>query len=324
MSWQYEALFGRELNTDEADLTNWWRSEASAIPVGRMGYRSHITLAGPRMECEIYPAFGRADEIRVRAAKTNVTPEKMRKLNEKRAVRHLAQLLDANFSEKDLHVTLTYRGDPPTMDQCRRDMRNYIGKLKRYREKMGLDPLKYIWVMEGGWDDMGGYGKQRLHIHMVTNGGISREDMEAMWERGYANSDRLQPQENGLEELAKYISKQRQKGRRWCASRNLTQPLERKTDARVSNAAVKRIAYDIRNEAKEEMEKRYPSYRFVDCQVYYSDVIDGVYIRVLMRKKDRGLSARNRARTADGVPSRAPRTTSPTGPLRRVLAAKGG
>jgi len=157
-----------------------------------------------------------------------------------------------------------------------------------------MDPLKYIWVMEGGWDDMGGYGKQRLHIHMVTNGGISREDMEAMWERGYANSDRLQPQENGLEELAKYISKQRQKGRRWCASRNLTQPLERKTDAKVSNAAVKRIAYDIRNQAKEEMEKRYPSYRFVDCQVYYSDVIDGVYIRVLMRKKARGLSDRPR------------------------------
>ena len=28
-----------------------------------------------------------------------------------------------------------------------------------------------------------------------------------------------------------------------------------------------------------------PSYKFVDCKVFYSDQLDGVYIRILMRRK---------------------------------------
>ena len=37
--------------------------------------------------------------------------------------------------------------------------------------------------------------------------------------------------------------------------------------------------------AKGQMEKLYPSYQFVECKVYYSDILDGVYIKVLMRKR---------------------------------------
>ena len=66
---------------------------------------------------------------------------------------------------------------------------------------------------------------------------------------------------------------------------NLKQPKRRSSDAKTSNRVVKAIAHDIRNEAREEMEKLYPRYRFVDCKVYYSDQLDGVYIRVLMRRK---------------------------------------
>ena len=47
---------------------------------------------------------------------------------------------------------------------------------------------------------------------------------------------------------------------------------------------VKRIAHDFRNEAKEIMEKAYPGYTFTKCSVYYSDVVDGVYIRCVMRR----------------------------------------
>jgi len=286
MSWSYEGLFERELHGQDPDLL-WWKNESCSIPIGRMGYRRRTTMAGPRLECEIYPAWGKSDTGRARAAKQNITPTKQKRLNDKRAMRHLAQLMDANFTDRDIHMTLTYRGDPPMLDEARKDMRNYIGKLKRYREKAALDPLKYIWVMEGGWESTGGFGKQRLHIHMITNGGISREDLEAMWQRGYANADRLQPNEKGLEELAAYISKQRQYGRRWCASRNLKQPKTRRADAHASNSYVKRFAMDFGVQAKEHMEKLYPKYQFVDCKIYYSDVIDGVYIRVLMRKRRR-------------------------------------
>ena len=79
MSWKYECLFQREM-TGEPDLTSWWKNEKSGIPVGRMGYRRRTTVAGPRMECEIYPVFGRDEAERVRAARRNITPEKQKRL----------------------------------------------------------------------------------------------------------------------------------------------------------------------------------------------------------------------------------------------------
>lgn len=285
MGWKYGCLFETEWQDAQMDLTQWWRSQKSEIPVGRMGYKRAVTLAGPRMECEIYPVFGREEETKARAAKLNRTPGKVRKQNLKRSEQHLIQLLDTNFTEKDLHVTLTYRGDPPSYDQAMKDMRNYILKLKRYRKRKGLDELKYIYNIEGGRDQRSGYSIERMHIHLIVNGGMDREDLEAIWSNGYANCDRLQPNERGLEELGKYIIKQHEQGKRWCASRNLKQPKKRKSDVRTSNGMVKRMAMDMQAVAKAQMEKMYPSYRFVECKVYYSDILDGVYIKVLMRKK---------------------------------------
>ena len=174
------------------------------------------------------------------------------------------------------------------MDQCRKDLRNFLLRVKRYREKQGMEPLKYIYTIEGKRENVRGAGVNRIHVHMLMNGGVSRERLEEMWEMGYANADRLQPTERGLEEIASYIIKEARNkdgARKWSASRNLTQPLRRTTDARCSNRMVKMIAADIRNEAKEQTEKLYPRYRFVDCKVYYSDQVDGVYIRILMRRR---------------------------------------
>lgn len=288
MGWKYGCLFETEWQDAQMDLTQWWRSQPTEIPVGKMGYKRSVTLAGPRMECEIYPVFGREEETKARKAKMNRTPGKVRKQNLKRSEQHLIQLLDTNFGEKDLHVTLTYRGDPPSYDQCMKDMRNYILKLKRYRKKMGLDELKYIYNIEGGREQKTGYSMQRMHIHLIVNGGMDREDLEAIWSNGYANCDRLQPNERGLEELGKYIIKQHENGKRWCASRNLKQPKKRKSDVKTSNGLVKRMALDMQAVAKGQMEKLYPSYQFVECRVYYSDILDGVYIKVLMRKKGAG------------------------------------
>lgn len=284
MSWRYEGLFETELMPEAEDLSRYWRPQPSRIPVGKMGYRRSVMLAGDRMECEIYPVFGREDEQKVRAAKKNITPEKQKRLNDERARRHLVQLADANFTEKDIHLTLTYRAET-TMERCRKDVRNFLLRVKRYREKMGMDELKYIYTIEGNREKVRGAGVTRIHVHMLMNHGISRERLEEMWEMGYANADRLQPNERGLEEIASYIIKEAKGGRKYSASRNLKQPVRRVTDAETSNRMVKAIAKDIRNEAKAEMEKKYPRYSFVECKVFYSDQIDGVYIRVLMRRK---------------------------------------
>ena len=286
MGWRYEGLFEQIMDPDseQRDLRNWWISEPSTIRVGEMGYRRSATLSGPRLDLEIYPVFGREKERKAKAIKKHQTPEKQKKLNRERAVRHLVQLVEANFTERDIHLTLTYR-NPPDMERCRKDVRNFLCKVKRYRQRMGMDKLKYIYAIEGGREISQGYGVERIHIHMLMNGGVSREDLEAMWERGYANADRLQPTESGLEALARYIIKQADQGKKYGASLKLKQPKTRKSDAQTSNRVVKAIAHDIRNEAKAELEAMYPSYRFVDCKVFYSDQLDGVYIRAVMRRR---------------------------------------
>ena len=287
MGWRYECLFETEIEPEAEDLSRYWRAQPSIIPVGKMGYRRSITLAGDRMECEIYPVFGRDDEQKARAAKKNTTPAKQKRLNDERARRRLIQLADANFTDRDIHLTLTYRNET-NLQTCRKDIRNFLLRVKRYREKLELPELKYIYTIEGRREISQGAGVSRIHVHMLMNGGVSRERMEEMWGEGYANADRLQPTERGLEEIASYIIKEarnRDGGRKWSASRNLTQPQRRTTDAKTSNRVVKAIAHDIRNEAKTQMEKLYPKYQYVDCKVYYSDQLDGVYIRVLMRRR---------------------------------------
>ena len=290
MGWRYEGLFETQLEQETDDLSRYWRPQPSEIPVGRMGYRRSVVLAGDRLECEIYPVFGRDESMNAKAAKKNQTPAKQKRLNDERARRHLIQLADANFTEKDIHLTLTYRMET-TIEQCRKDLRNFLLRVKRFREKNRLGELKYIYTIEGGREISRGAGVTRIHVHMLMNGGVSRERLEEMWEMGYANADRLQPNERGLEEIASYIIKEaKHGGRKFSASRNLKQPKRRATDAKTSNRVVKMIAQDIRNEAKAQTEKLYPKYRFVDCRVYYSDQLDGVYIRILMRrrKNDKG------------------------------------
>ena len=286
MSWEYEALFdvapGKSGSLLEGgwDANGYWRDIPTEIRVGRMGYRTRTIKAGPRLEVEIFPIFGREDTGRARAAKQNITPEAVQRLNEERSKRRLVQLADANFTEQDIHLTLTYR-QAPKYDQAQKDVKNFLRTVKRKREQRGMTPLKYIYTIEGDEDGT----RERIHVHMLMSGVISREELEEIWARGYANADRLQPNENGLEAIARYITKQQKNRRKWCRSRNLKQPQQRTSDSKVSNARVKRLAMDFPNEAKGIMEKLYPGYSHVKTTLRYSDAVDGAYIRCVMRRQ---------------------------------------
>lgn len=288
MAWEYESLFDVTPGTSGTlldggwDSDGHWRDIPSQISVGRMGYRTRTTVAGPRLEVEIYPILGRDAAGRARAAKKNETPESMKKLNRERAIRHLIQLADANLTDRDIHVTLTYR-KAPTEKRAYADVDNFIRTVKRRREEYGLSPLKYFYTVEGNENGT----KEQLHAHVLMSGGISREELEEIWAKGWANADRLKPDERGLEAIIRYITKDQKK--RLChRSRNMVKPKQRTSDSKVSNAKVKRIARDFDAEAKEIMEKLYPKYMFVDDVVKLSDSVDGAYIRVLMRRRPEG------------------------------------
>ena len=289
MAWEFEDLFdvSAERTADLLDgewQDGYWRDIPSEIRVGRMGYRTRTIKAGPRLEVEIFPIFGRETAGRARRAKQNLTPEAVQRNNEERSRRKLIQLIDGNFDERDIHLTLTYLGKPPKYEQAQADVKNFLRAVKRKREKAAMEPLKYIYTIEGNDDGT----RERIHVHMVMNGGIDREELEAIRGKGYANADHLQPNENGLEALARYITKQQKNRRKWARSRNLKKPKQRTSDTKVSNARVKRLAVDFPNSAKEIMEKLYPEYIHVKTVMRYSDVVDGAYIRCVMRRKPGG------------------------------------
>ena len=285
MGWEYEDLFNNRLQGDGSFL-----EEPSFIPVGRMGYRRRTTVSGPRIDAEVFPVFGRRQRGELRRRKKQITREAQQRANDERSRLHLIQLVEKNFSEKDISITLSYAGEAPGPERVDKDVRNFIARVKRAREKRGMPDLKYIYAIGGDEMPAAGYSGKRPHVHMIMNGGIDRDELEQIWQKGRANADRLQPRDEGLGGIAVYFTKQKQdrapkKGvRKWRGSRNLDQPVRRSRDARMPNSRVKRIARDFRNEAKEVMEKLYPGYKLQDCQVRYSDIVDGVYIRCVLRR----------------------------------------
>lgn len=309
--WEYSALFDMpgptalEMAMREPD---WWKKEGCDLRVGQMAYRTTTTLAGDTLVAEIYPAWGRKKKTEAKRARHNLTPERIQKYNEQRARFRLELLLDTNFTADDLNMTLTYT-DAPTEAKARKDVKNYIARLKRERKKRGLPEMKYVYALE---DERDGRKKQ-LHCHMVMSGGIDRKDAENIWRkgsaaRGFANCDQLQPDKEGLRKLAFYIydqnrGKEAAKGKHhYSCSKNLTEPKVRSSMSRVGNAKVRKMARDFNAVAPAIMEKVYPGFEFVrglkfqenesgtmsESCVRFSDYTDGVYIRVMMKRTTGG------------------------------------
>ena len=288
MSWEYEDLFNNRLTGDGSFL-----EEPSFIQVGQMGYRRRTTVSGPRIDAEVVPVFGRNQRGDLRRAKSQATREAQQRANDERSRIHLIQLVEANFTEKDVAIGLDYAGQAPDPERVDKDIRNFLARVKRARAKAGLSELKYVYAIGGDEMPAAGYSGKRPHVHMIMNGGIDRDELEAIWAKGRANCDRLQPRDEGLGGIATYFTRQKQDRpekpgvKKWRGSRNLKQPVRRSRDARMPNSRVKRIARDFRNEAKDVMEKLYPGYQLQDVQVRYSDIVDGVYIRCVLRRRRR-------------------------------------
>lgn len=165
-----------------------------------------------------------------------------------------------------------------------KDIENYIARIKRLRKRKGLDEMKYIWVLEEEGADG---GKRRIHCHMVMTGGLTREELESKWRKGFANADRLQPDETeGLSALSKYLCKtQREKYRRkWSGSKNLKKPQETVSRTKLSNRRVRRICSALPGEAAEVLQGVFKGYRLSECRVWLSEWIGGVYLDIWMRR----------------------------------------
>jgi hypothetical protein len=157
--------------------------------------------------------------------------------NERNSRRRFLQLLHTNFDEGDIHITLTYSPGnlPPTRGDAEREEKNFLRRVAYLRKKKGLPPLKYISIPSCAYKK-DGETPARMHHHIIMSGGLGRDELEGLWRKrrrggqkagdkiGYANADRLQPQENGLAALCEYLAKQGGGKKRWSGSHSLEKP----------------------------------------------------------------------------------------------------
>lgn len=243
-------------------------------------YRTKTIKSGDVLECEIFPIWNTQKELR--EARVNTTREAQKNLNAKNARKTLTRKINANFTEEDLCITLTYKGVVPDEEQARRDIRNYLRRVREYRRKNGLPDLKYIYVIEFDNGD-GGRKKKRVHHHVIMSG-MDRDAAEKIWGKGYANTRRLQPDDYGLEAIARYVVKNPQGGKRWCASRNLIEPKITTADTKLSKRQAEKLVTDFDEAAPLIFGKLFPDYNFNDCMIQRSDFVAGAYIYTRMHR----------------------------------------
>lgn len=227
-------------------------------------------------EVDIIPRTEKAEEATrgKRGKRRKAKKPKQNALNDKNAKRYLVQLGNGNFHVGDLHTSCTYSVDnlPGTVEEAEKIVGNYLRRIAYRRQKLGLEPLKYILVTEYKFAK-GGEQLKRIHHHIIMNGGMDRDEVEMMWTAqrinwrkadgadkreaqeyrdsikrlGWVNADRLQMNENGIEGLCKYIVKDPQGKKRYSSSRNLERPETQREDNTPEAAADQNLWKASRN-----------------------------------------------------------------------------
>lgn len=163
-----------------------------------------------------------------RGKRKELTPEQMQKVNERNAERTLRLILNANFGEDDLFVTLTYRREErPTPEKAKKNIGKLLDGLRKKIKRIGGE-LKYINVTE--------YANQAIHHHLVINH-IKGHDVSKMirtlWRFGRPNFKYLDAS-GQYKNLAAYLIKETSKTykqndgghrQRYSCSRNLIRPV---------------------------------------------------------------------------------------------------
>ena len=245
-------------------------------------YREKSYICGEYLDVFVFPVYRRPGK---RGKKAKPSTAAQAKLNERHSAEKLARQLHANFTPEDCEIGFDYAENPECSEQARRDIQNYIRRLRRLREKNALSPLKYICVTERS-------GRGRYHHHLTVNGGLDRDEMEKLWGHGRANCHRLQFSESGLTGLARYITKSPVTAKRWNASRNLVDPEPRTNDSRIRSR--RRAAALVRDtEDGNPWEAMHPGYRLAEVVPFHNDDNGGIYIFARLYRASGGKTAQH-------------------------------
>lgn len=250
----------------------------------RTVYREKKYVCGEYLDVFIYPVFETGKHRSGKRAKRKPSTEVQKKLNQRHRREKMTRQLHANFTPEDVELHGTYKVQPEDDAAALRDRSNFLRKLKRYAKKHDLGEVKYMGVTERG--KRGGRYHHHFTIHVEK--GIDRDVLEKLWTEteghGYANTKRLQFNEEGLVGLGKYISKSPIGYRAWTASRNLIDPPPETRDGRVSGKQARELAKNIRDSA--QFERLYPGYLCAKAETWHNDVNGGCYLKVSLYRED--------------------------------------
>lgn len=246
-----------------------------------MAIREKRFLCGNYLEVEIYP-ISKIEQRKSRSRKKKESRKEQKNLNDKNARKNLRRRIHANFSNKDIFLSLSYNNKflPESEEEAIRHRNNFIRRVKSYRKKHGMEELKYIAVLEYREATEDKRTSTRIHHHVIISG-MDRDVLESLWGRGTANASRLQPNELGFEALANYLSKDPKGKKRWSQSRNIVIPMPMINDYKYS----KRKVYDMARSQGEDFEKLYPGFICCTYEVVVNEVDGRVYICLRMKKE---------------------------------------
>ena len=230
------------------------------------------------LESVIYPSFSHRSDV-PRKKKSNESKASKIASNNKRARRKLMRLININFGKGDLWCTFGWGKEhyPENEARAKKDVQNFIRYINRRRKKAGKENIKYIYVLA--------YCEyERPHVHMILEGDMNRDEIESLWTKSERkNTRRIQPDDNGMIiGLTEYISRNPHGTKRWCCSRNLKRPSEpTRSYTKFKKRTVEKMAknYEV---LKDEMEKKYPGYKFIDAEVKYNGITAAFYIYARM------------------------------------------
>ena len=243
-------------------------------------YREKKYYCGEYLEVAIYPVYTHPKK---RGKRSKPTTEIQQRLNQRHTEGRLRRLLHTNFTPSDLFATLTFDDSslPESVEDAQRLLHNFLRRLKRKYTRLGLD-AKYIYVLEYGQEH------NRLHIHLVLTGGITRAELAKLWGLGEVNADALRFEKDGLAALAKYLTKggesdERPTWKRWSGSRNLEQPTVTQRDGRLSH---RKIADLCQNGGDADyLETQFDGYEMADYSLEVSeDIYGGYYLAATLKK----------------------------------------
>lgn len=226
-------------------------------------YREQMTVTGDFARVNIYPVrqyqYGRKKKMKP----TGAAMERVNRINR---ARRFADLINLNFTKADYQLKLDYSafkcstGRNPNPDEVVRCVRNFMRRLKRLCDKLGIE-LKYIYVSEVG---------TRGHIshhHVIINAGASFEDIKALWHEGGIWMRKLYFNRRGCAELADYFCKAKYTYRSYTCSKNLRRPQESGPDKSVYKSDYKvrqkQVNYILNGEV-EQIRRMYPEWELAE------------------------------------------------------------